>query len=106
MTGGAKVRPRLSGVFRRDERMGIYLQVYNFTPGSIEYEVAPNGSDEQVLASTEDAATLPTASTQQMSIEKLLPLANLQPGQYTLKVKITDQAGNQTLAPTATFTII
>ena len=45
--------PRLSGSFRRDEKLGIYLKAYNFAAndkprkpsGSVEYEVVKNGSN-------------------------------------------------------------
>jgi len=38
-------------------------------------------------------------------VEKLLPLQTLTPGQYTLKMKVTDKKRNQTLTPSATFTV-
>jgi hypothetical protein len=41
----------------------------------------------------------------QIVIEKLLPLSELKPGQYTLKIKVTDKKRNQTLTPSATFTV-
>ena len=93
--------------------MGIYLQLYNFQPdekthkpeGTIQYEVVKNGSNEKVFDFTEDIVKLPEASAQQVTIEKLLPLNTLQPGQYSLKMKVTDKLRNQTLTPTATFTV-
>ena len=30
--GDSKVRPRINNSFRRDEKMGIYFQIYNFGP--------------------------------------------------------------------------
>ena len=39
------------------------------------------------------------------TIEKLLPLQTLKPGQYTLKMRVTDRNRNQTLTPSATFTV-
>ena len=41
----------------------------------------------------------------QVVIEKLLPLQSLEPGQYTLKMKVMDKKRNQTLTPSATFTV-
>ena len=38
-------------------------------------------------------------------IEKILPLNGLAPGQYTLRVKITDKNRNQVLTPSAQFTV-
>ena len=111
--GTTKVRPRVNESFKHDEKMGIFLKLYNFGPdektqkpnGQIEYEVLKNGSNEKIFEFTEDIASLPGASASQVTIEKLLPLQNLQPGQYTLKLKITDRNRNQTLTPSAQFTV-
>jgi GWxTD domain-containing protein len=111
--GTTKVRPRVTESFRRDEKMGIYLKLYNFGPdektqkpnGQIEYEVLKNGSNEKIFEFTEDIASLPGASASQVTVEKLLPLTKMQPGQYTLKLKITDRNRNQTLTPSAQFTV-
>jgi hypothetical protein len=112
--GSFKVRPRLDDTFRYDEKMGIYFQLYNFAPdektqrpnGTIEYEIVKNGTNEKILDFTEDVAKLPEASAQQVTVEKLLPLQTVKPGRYTLKMTITDKNRNQTLTPTATFTVI
>ena len=111
--GSSKVRPRVSESFRRDEKMGIYFKLYNFgadeqshkPSGQIEYELIKNGSNEKVFDFTEDVSTIPNASASQVTIEKLLPLQTLAPGQYTLKLKITDKNRNQILTPTAQFTV-
>jgi GWxTD domain-containing protein len=112
--GDTKVRPRLSGKFNRDEKMGIYLQVYNFQPdektqkpnGEIQYEIDKVGSTDKVLEFTEDVSKVPDSSASQVTISKLLPLKNMAPGTYTLKVKAVDKRANQTLQiPSANFTV-
>jgi GWxTD domain-containing protein len=111
--GDTKVRPRLGDRFSRDEKMGIYLQVYNFAPdektqkpsGEISYEIAKSGSNDKVLEFTEDLTKIPNASANQVTIEKLLPLKAMAPGTYTLKVKATDRKGNQTLQQQTNFTV-
>jgi hypothetical protein len=111
--GSSKVRPRLTESFKQDEKLGIYFKVYNFSPdeqtqkpnGTIEYEVVKNGSNEKIFEFTEDVSNLPGASPQQVTVEKLLPLKNLVPGDYTLRIRVLDKNSNQTLAPTAQFTI-
>jgi len=113
VVGSSKVRPRLTDTFRQDEKLGIYVQFYNFGPdektqkpnGTIQYEVTKNGSNEKIFDFTEEIAKLPDASAQQVTIEKLLPLQTLKPGQYTLKMKVTDKNRNQTLTPSAVFTV-
>jgi hypothetical protein len=53
----------------------------------------------------ENAADLPDASPSQVNIEKLMPLASLQPGRYTLKVTVTDTISKKSLSPSAEFTV-
>jgi len=111
--GDTKVRPRMNETFGRDEKLGIYQQFYNFGPdektkkpsGSIEYRITKAGADKSVLDYTEEITTLPGASAQQVTVEKLLPMASLEPGQYTLKMTVTDRTRNQVLTPTANFTV-
>jgi len=103
--GDTKVRPRLGNAFTRDEKLGIYLQVYNFLPdektqkpsGEITYEIDKVNSTDKVLDFTEDISKLPNVSANQVTIAKLLPLRNIAPGTYTLKIKATDKRANQTL---------
>ena len=107
--GDSKVRPRLNETFKRDEKMGIYVQFYNFAQdektrkpnGQIQYEVIKNGTNEKIFDFTEDVSGTST----QVTVEKLLPLKNLAPGQYTLRLKVTDKTRNQTLTPSAQFTV-
>jgi hypothetical protein len=111
--GDTKVRPRVGGRYTNDERLGIYMQIYNFAEdqktrkpaGEITYEIAKTGSAEKVLDFSEDIARIPNASASQVTIEKLLSLKTLAPGTYTLKVKATDKAGNQTTEQQTTFTV-
>jgi GWxTD domain-containing protein len=112
--GDTKVRPRIDDVFKRDERMGIYFKLYNLgaddtshkPAGQVQYELTRNGSNEKVFDFTEDFTQIPDAtSASQMTIEKFLPLKGLAPGKYTLRMKVTDKIRNQTLTPTAEFTV-
>jgi GWxTD domain-containing protein len=111
--GASKVRPRVNTRFKRDEKVGIYLQIYNFETdalthkpdGEVEYEVVKSGTNERVFEFTEDLTKL-TGGASQMIVEKLLPLQDFAPGDYTLKMKVTDKKRNETLTPTATFTVL
>jgi len=111
--GGSKVRPRVGQTFTQDEKLGIYVQLYNFQPdektkkadGTIDYEIVKNGSNEKVFAYSEDVAALGGGASQTV-VQKILPLNGLAPGQYTLKMKVFDKKRNQTLTPSATFTVI
>ncbi len=110
--GSTKVRPRIDNTFKRDEKLGIYLQLYNFEmdeqtkkpEGTIEYEISKNGSTEKVFEFSEDVKSV-AGGAAQVTVEKLLPLKDLAPGQYTLRIKATDKKRNQTVNQSAVFTI-
>jgi GWxTD domain-containing protein len=111
--GGSKVRPRMDASFKRGEKLGIYLQLYNFKAdektnkanATVDYEVVAKGSDKKVFEYSEEVAKVEGASASQYTIEKLLPLQSLDPGEYTLRMKVTDRAANSTLTPTANFRV-
>ena len=111
--GTSKVRPRLNETFKRNEKLGLYMQLYNFGPdektqkpnASIDYEVVKNSNNQKVFEFSEEVAKIDSASSNQTTVEKILPLKNLEPGQYTLKMKVTDRNRNQTLTPSASFTV-
>lgn len=110
--GSTKVRPRVGEQFARNEKMGIYMKLYNFQAeektgkpsGEIEYEIVKSADNSRVLEFKEDVAGI-EGSASQMTIEKLLPLGSMEPGQYTLKVKVTDKLKNQSLTQSAQFSI-
>ncbi len=108
--GSSKVRPKLDGDFTTADRMGIYMQVYNLKPdekthksnATFEYTVKKGGA--QVLQFKETSADMKQTGDQ-ITIERLLPLATLAPGKYTLEINATDTLSNQTISRTADFTV-
>jgi hypothetical protein len=106
--GGMKVRPSVNQTFTRDQKLGIYMQVYNLgldgkthKPSlDVEYELLKDG--KPLLAQAEDATKLKEAS-QQFTMEKTMPLSVLQPGKYTVQIKVTDNIKKQTVSPSTTF---
>ena len=109
--GDTKVRPAVEETFRRDQRLGIYLQIYNVKPGpsgrrpaaKIQYSLLKG--DQPVLEFEEDAAELPEASPSQVVVEKMMSLASLEPGRYKLRITVTDQITHQSISPSAEFTV-
>ena len=109
----SKVRPRVDDTFKRDETMGIYAELYNFgmdaktkkPEGTVQYDVVSTSSNKTVLTQTEDLSAIPNSSAFIVTVEKKLPLSTLPPGKYTLKLKVTDKLKNQTLTPSAGFTV-
>jgi GWxTD domain-containing protein len=113
VVGSSKIRPRLNETFGRNEKLGIYMQVYNFAvdeesnkpSGTIEYELVKNGGNEKLLEFKEEVGQVKGASAQQVTIEKLLALSTFEPGEYTLNLKVTDHLAKKILTPSATFKV-
>ena len=108
--GSSKVRPKLNADFTTADKMGIYLQVYNLKPdekthksdASFVYTV--KRGDEQVMQFKETSTEMKQTGDQ-VTIERLLPLATLPPGKYTLEVSATDKLAQSTISRTAEFSI-
>jgi GWxTD domain-containing protein len=108
--GSTKVRPSVNGNFTREQKLGIYMQVYNLSvdpkthkpSAEIEYDITKDG--QQIWKATEDAAKVANAS-QQMTIERQMPLQPLQPGKYTVAIKVTDNITKQSVNPAANFEV-
>jgi hypothetical protein len=108
--GSSKVRPRLEGDFTTADKLGIYMQVYNLksddkthkSSATFEYTVKKAGA--QVMQFKETSADM-KQSGDQVTIERLLPLATLPPGKYTLEVVASDTLNNQTIKRSADFSV-
>jgi len=106
--GATKVRPSVNQTFTRDQKLGIYMQVYNLGLDAkthkpsldVQYQLSKDG--KALLDQPEDAAKLKEAS-QQFTLEKQMPLSVLQPGKYTVQIKVTDNIRKQTVSPSTTF---
>ena len=106
--GGTKVRPSVNQQFTREQNLGIYMQVYNLgldpqthrPSADIQYEILKDG--KALLTQTEQAAKIANAS-QQITLQKTMPLSSLQPGKYTVQIKVMDKVKNQTVSPAVSF---
>src|SRR6184192_2381736 len=106
----SKVRPRLEGDFTTADRLGIYMQVYNLKPddkthkSSATFEYTVKKGNEPVMQFKETSEEMKQTGDQ-VTIERLLPLATLTPGKYSLEVNATDTLSNQTISRSAEFTV-
>jgi hypothetical protein len=108
--GSSKIRPKVKDIFDRNETMGIYFQIYNLAldektnkpSATIEY-VLKKG-EKEVSRFSEEQDKLAGAS-QQMTLEKLFPLNDLEPGRYSLVVNVTDNLSKKTISPVAKFEV-
>jgi GWxTD domain-containing protein len=113
--GTQKVRPRMDSIFKRSEMLRIYMQLYNFEvdtqtkkpEGTVEFELVRNnkGTKEVVIpAYSEDVNKLSGAASQ-LVLQKQLALKDMEPGEYTVNIKVQDKKRNQTVTRSATFTV-
>ena len=109
--GATKVRPSVDRRFARGADMGIYMQVYNLgldegsgkASAEIEFNVLSRGN--KILSFTENVPENYPSARSQITVQKSMPLNQLEPGKYTLQMKITDKVKNLTLTPTENFEI-
>jgi GWxTD domain-containing protein len=105
--GDYKVRPRVDGRFRREERLGIYCKVYNLLAGTqaqVEYEVVNVGTQEKVYFASADLAQVGHGQRTDATIQRFVDLREFAPGSYRLQLTITDRG--QTVTSSATFTVL
>ena len=108
--GSSKVRPRLDADFTTADKLGIYLQIYNLKGDEKTHKSNANfvytvkKGDQQVMQFKETSADMKQTGDQ-VTIERLLPLATLTPGKYTLEVNATDLLSNVTISRSAEFSV-
>ena len=110
--GSTKVRPRLDADFTTADKLGIYWQVYNLkgdekthkNNASFVFTVKKGSEPVPGMQFKLTSADLKETGDQ-VTIERLLPLATLTPGKYTLEVNATDLLANATISRTAEFNV-
>ncbi len=108
--GDTKVLPNLSGVYKKGQEVGIYMQVYNtgidqttLRPAvDVDYVLSKDG--KELLSQKEDWKGMSDAG-QRLTLARLLPTNALAPGNYEIKVKIKDRVSNQYKESSGKFTV-
>jgi GWxTD domain-containing protein len=106
-----KVRPRLNQEFSGTDKLGIFLQLYNLkrdetlheTNVSVAYRIT---KDRQEIWRTVETADHLYQGGEQLTIERLIPVASLVPGRYTIEVTAIDMLTNDTVIRAADFTVL
>jgi hypothetical protein len=109
--GSYKVRPRLSQEFLSTDKLGIFLQLYNLklddvshkTNVSVAYRITKE--QQEIWRAVETPDHLHQGG-EQLTIERLIPVASLAPGRYTMEVTAIDLLTNETVIRNANFTVI
>ncbi|MBS1793821.1 MAG: GWxTD domain-containing protein [Acidobacteria bacterium] len=108
--GSAKVIPNLSGIYRKGQEVGIYMQVYNagidqttLRPAvDVQYVLSKDG--KELLNQPENWEGL-SDSGQRLTLARLLPTGAMPLGDYELKIKIKDRVSGQLIEKASKFTI-
>ena len=115
--GTTKVRPRVAPSdgkpisFKRNQKLNFWMQVYNLSvdekthkpSATFEYNVT-DANNKAVIHTVESTDTMGNVGDQ-VTLQKTLSAANLQPGLYKIEIKVNDNLSKQTVDPTATFAV-
>jgi|CZKH01.1.fsa_nt_gi GWxTD domain-containing protein len=118
--GVTKVRPRVApadgkpALFKRsrDQKVNFWMQVYNLGVDEKTHKPSATFEFDIVNVATNKAVVQKTESTEQMgnvgeqvTLQKSIASANLQPGIYRIEIKVNDNISKQTVDPSATFAV-
>ena len=116
--GTTKVRPRVPSsdgkpvVFKRNQKLNFWMQVYNLSvddkthkpSATVEYNVVNMATNKPVIDTVESTDTMGNIGDQ-VTLEKTLSAANLDPGIYRIQIKVNDNISKQTVDPSVTFAV-
>ena len=116
--GDTYVRPRVSfspssaPLFHRNQNLNFWMQVYNLgldkksrkNDAVIDYQIVDAATNKTLLDTKEDSDRL-SPTSDQLTLEKTLPLASLEPGKYIVKISVNDGVNRQQIAESAPFTV-
>jgi GWxTD domain-containing protein len=109
--GNVKVIPNVSGSYHRGSPIGLYMQIYNagvdqttLRPSvDVEYVLMKDG--KEIGKQMEDWRGN-SDSGQRLTLARLLASQNLNPGDYSVEVRVKDRVSGQALIQTAKFTVL
>jgi GWxTD domain-containing protein len=116
--GATKVIPRVNPadgkpvLFKRNQKVNFWMQVYNLSvddkthkaSATFEYDVIDAATNKAVVHTVESTDKMGNVGDQ-VTLQKTLAAANLNPGIYRIEIKVNDNISKQMVDPTATFAI-
>ena len=116
--GNTFIRPRVSPnpatpvSFKRGQQLNFWMQVYNLgideatksNQATVDYQIIETATGAVVFEKQLDSKDL-GAHSDQLTVEKTLPIAGLQPGKYKVTIKINDTISKQEIAQSAPFVV-
>lgn len=119
--GNTFVRPRVgsgpsdSVIFHRSQKLNFWMQVYNLgiddksrqNAATIQYQIVNMATNKAILDTSESSKSVAanSANSDQLTLEKTVPLSSLQPGRYQVKITVNDSVSKQQIAQSAPFTV-
>jgi hypothetical protein len=116
--GTTKVRPRVAAadnkpaVFKRGQKVNFWMQVYNLgvdekthkPSATFEYDIV-NATTNKAIVHAVDSSDKMGNLGDQVTLQKAVASANLDPGVYRIQIKVNDNISKQTVVPSATFQV-
>jgi GWxTD domain-containing protein len=116
--GDTHIIPRVpSGIavpitFHRGQSLNFWMQVYNLgidekskqNGATIEYQILDTTTNKTIFE-TQELTSKTSPNSDQVTIEKSLPLASLEPGKYQVNIKVNDGISKQQIAESAPFIV-
>jgi GWxTD domain-containing protein len=98
--------------FHRGQNLNFWMQVYNLgidekskqNGATIEYQILDMATNKAILQ-TQELTSKTNPNSDQITIEKSLPLASLSPGKYQVSIKVNDGVTKQQIAESAPFIV-
>ncbi len=116
--GNTHIRPRVANggavpvTFHRGQNLNFWMQVYNLgidekskqNGATISYQIQNLTTNKSVLKAEELTSKL-SPNADQITLEKSMPLASLEPGKYQVTIQINDGITKQQIAESAPFVV-
>lgn len=118
--GTMKIRPRVApadgkpAIFKKDKdsKLNFWMQVYNLgvdekthkPSATFEFNITNVATNKQVVQKVESTDTMGNLGDQ-VTLQKSIAAANLQPGTYKIEIKVNDNISKQTVDTPAMFTV-
>ena len=98
--------------FKRAQQLNFWMQVYNLgiddatksNQATVTYQITQTATGAVILEKQLDSKDLGTHSDQ-LTVEKTLPMAGLEPGKYKVTITINDTISKQEIAQSAPFVV-
>jgi len=98
--------------FTRDQHLNCWMQVYGLgmddktksNSATVTYEIRDTASDKLLLATSEASKDI-SAHSDQLTMERSVALAGLQPGKYKMTIRINDAISGHEIAQSAPFVV-